>query len=654
VTSLEEPHHLVKLGFDPSLHEQLLLPKVQNHNLLLVYSTDESLIRIQSLLILFYLNQSSGHKPPRILILTKKSTQQKFQSLLKSHLAQLTTVLNGSILPNARKLDYNRYSVIFSTPRTAKNDLVEEFFPPNHFSLIMVNQAEMGSSSSSLRYLVKKLTDFRMIGFTKETPSELLDRICKNLKLTEVVQLEEPFSSLERSNIQHYSIPLPQEYFFVLEILDQIKEHELEELAKLGFDVTSKSNYRDITAIHESIKEDKNSKLFIRTANLLRIMAIQKIIISQGFPATFNYFSTLESQLEKVKKFQGKQSIIEFLSDMKIIKLQEFLEVHKDLQHPKSNILLKIISQYKSGISIITHNYYNASFLKDYLILQDFSVIQIKEPISSLTEIKLKRAILPFTEKKVNICITNTVNEIIARNAEVIIAYDVNADIVDTLNSLVIDIPKVFLLAKQTNEEARFFYLKRLGSQPQTQISNFKVLNENLAKSKGAKSIIEQRNDPQSSTSPSDDDLLGSNFSLVFNNSLFELGIPYLFPQKEYSIKSNHDCFFPGFILDQRTCFLILVPDTIEFFLSSKPQHLFDKLIKEFSQVHLILFPHSLATLSFEFRCNILHAANRQNIWISFLTQDQDIPKLVRRVIDKPMFKFSLTSSEVPFHSGGG
>ncbi len=645
VTSLEEPHHFEKLEFDPSLHEQLLLPKVHNHNLLLVYSTEESLIRIQSLMILFYLNQSSSHKTSRILILSKKSTQRKFQSLLKSHLAQPTTVLNGSILPNARKRDYNRYSVIFSTPRTTKNDLVEEFLHPDHFSLIMVNQAEMGSSSSSLRYLVKKLTNFRMIGFTKETSSEQLERVCKNLQLTEVVQLEEPFSELERSNIQHYSIPLPQEYFFLLEILDQIKEHELEELAKLGFDVSSKSTYRDITAIHESIKEDKNFKLLIRTANLLRIMTLRKIIISQGFPAALNYFCTLESQLEKDQKFQGKQSIIEFLGDMKINKLQEFLEVHKHLQHPKSNVLLKMIAQFKSGVSIITHNYYNAAFLKDYLILQDFSAIQISEPISSLTEINLKRAVLPFTEKKVNICITNTVNEIIARNAEVIIAYDVNADIVDTLNSLVVDIPKVFLLAKQTNEEARFFYLKRLGSQSQTQISNFKVLNENLAKSKEPKSRTERKNDPQSSTSASDEDPLGSNVSLVFNNLLFELGIPYLFPKKEYSIHSNHDYIFPGFILDQRICFLILVPDTIEFFLSSKPQQLFNKLFKEFSQIHLILFPHSLATLSFEFRCDILHAANHHNVWISFLTQDQDIPKLIKRVIDKPMFRFNHSVS---------
>ena len=639
MTTIEDSPHLEKLRFDPSLHEQLILPKVHDHNLLLVYSTDEALIRIQSLIILFYLNQSSQDKTPRILILTKKSTQQKFQSLLKSHLTQLTTVLNGSILPNARRLDYNRYSVIFSTPRTTKNDLTDEFFPPDHYTLIMVNQAEMGSSSSSLRYLVNKLSNFRVIGFTQVTNSERLEQVCTNLQLEEVIQLEEPLSLLERSNIQHYSIPLPQEYFFILEILDQIRIHELKELSTLGFNVSPKSTYREIVVIHESLKEENNPKLLIRTSNLLRIMALQKIVISQGFPAALTYFNNLESRLEKEQNFLGKHAIVEFLGDMKIQKLREFITVQKHLQHPKSQMILKMISQYKSGVSIVTHNYHNAVFLKNYLTQQGYSVIQIEEPISSLTEINLERAILSFTEEKTSICITNTVNEIIARNAKVIVAYNVAADIVETLNNLTASIPKVFLLAKQTNEEARFFYLKRLGTHSQAQNFDHNGLNANLKKVKDINLTTVEISD--SLVSPSTENLSTSNVSLEFHKSLYELGIPYLFSKTEYIISLNDDLTLPGFILDRRICFLLLVPDTIDSFSSSKFHQHFNRLVKEFEQIHLIFFSHSIANLSFDFRCDLLHTANQHNVWISFLAKDQDIPKLVKRVIDKPMYKLN-------------
>lgn len=639
MTTIEDTPHLEKLRFDPSLHEQLILPKIHDHNLLLVYSTDEALIRIQSLIILFYLNQSSQEKTSRVLILTKRSTQQKFQSLLKSHLTQLTTVLNGSILPNARRLDYNRYSVIFSTPRITKNDLTDEFFPPDHYTLIMVNQAEMGSSSSSLRYLVNKLSNFRVIGFTQVTNSERLEQVCTNLQLEEVIQLEEPLSLLERSNIQHYSIPLPQEYFFILEILDQIRIHELKELSTLGFNVSPKSTYREIVVIHESLKEENNPKLLIRTSNLLRIMALQKIVISQGFPAALTYFNNLESRLEKEQNFQGKHAIVEFLGDMKIQKLREFITVQKHLQHPKSQMILKMISQYKSGISIVTHNYYNAAFLKDYLTQQGFSVIQIEEPVSSLTEINLERAILSFIEKRTSICITNTVNEIIVQNAKVIIAYDVAYDIVETLNNLTVSIPKVFLLAKQTNEEARFFYLKRLGTYSQVQNFDPNVLNANLNKVQDINlTTVEISDSPVSSSTVN---LSTANVSLDFHKSLYELGIPYLFSKTEYIISLNDDLTLPSFILDRRICFLLLVPDTIDYFSSSKFHQHFKRLVKEFGQIHLIFFSHSLANLSFDFRCNLLHTANQHNVWISFLAKDQDIPKLVKRVIDKSMYKLN-------------
>ncbi len=635
MTTKEDFPHALKIGFTPSLEEQLLLPKVHNHNSLIIYSTEDALVRVQSLIILFYLNQSSPPKPSRVLILTKRSTQQKFQTLLKTHLTQLTTVLNGSILPNARKLDYNRYSIIFSTPRTTQNDLNDKFFPANHFSLLLINQAELGASSRSLRYLVNKLVNSRIVGFSQVTNLEKLKHSCENLQVKEVIQLEELPSVAERSNIQHYSIPLPKEYFFILDILDQIQKHELEDLRKLGFNVSPKSNYREIAAIHESLKEESNLKLLVRTGNLLRILTLRKIIISQGFAATLDYFDSLKLQLEKEQNFQGKQSIIVFLGDIKIQKLHEYLVLHKHLQHPKSQMILKLISEYKSGVSITTHNYYNASFLKAYLRQQGVSVIQVENPITSLTQLNLERALSPFTESKTSVCITNTVNEMIARNAKVIIAYDVNADIVETLNNLPVDIPKVFLLAKQTNEEARFFYLKRLGAASQNQVFDPNVLNANLNQSKNGMS----KKDPGASKSTVDEDLSDPSVSLVYNKSLFELGIPYLFSKTEYSISSNDDFSFPGFILDQRICFLILVPSTIDFLISTNLPQFFTQLKNEYEQVHLILFSQSMENLSFDFQCDILHTANQHNVWISLLGRDEDIPKLVNRVIHKAMYK---------------
>ncbi|MFX1506081.1 MAG: hypothetical protein ACFFDC_08195 [Promethearchaeota archaeon] len=635
MTTMEVSPPSDKLKFDPSLQEQLLLPKVHDHNLLVIYSSEDALIRIQSLIILFHLTQST-QIPSRVLILTKRSQQQKFQSILNTYLTLRTTIHNGSVLPNARKLDYHVYRVIISTSRTIKNDFMDGFFPPNHFSSIIINHAETGSSSSALRYLINQLSNFRVVGFTMMTDSDRLTQVCKNLRFNEVIQLEEHVSPPVKSHIQHYSIPLPQEYFFILEILDQIKTHELDGLGNLGFDVSSKSPYREVTAIYESLKKDNNPKALICVSNLLRIMVLQKIVVSQGFPAVHNYFTTLQTRVETEEDFQGKQSAIEFLSDIKIQKLREFISIHKELQHPKVQMLLKLISQYENRVSVVTHNYHNSTFLKEYLQQQGLSVVQIVKPISSMADLNLQRAILPFTEQKVNICITNALHELIVRNAQVIIAYDVNAGIVESLNSIDVAIPRVFLLAKQTNEEARFFYLKRLGSRTYHQKKNFNNINKSLAIHSGEPS---RARDKDEAYSPKVDDSQ-SKPPLVFNSLFFELGIPYLFPIKEYTILSSNEISFPGFILDQKICFLLLIPKTIEYFLSSKPLKLFSTLTNEFSQTHLIFY--SFINLSFDFQCELLHAANHHNVWITFLSKEEDLPKLVKRILVNPIYNSSL------------
>jgi hypothetical protein len=636
MTTMNSSSVFDKLGFEPSLEEQLLLSKIHNHNLLVVYSAYESLIRVHSLLILFYLNQLQNEKnPPKILILSKRSFQQRIQSSLKAYVNRLTTILNGSILPNARKLDYNIFSLIFATPKIAKNDLKDGLFTPNHFELIIFNQAEMGASSSSLRYLVNKMQNSRFCGFTQVSNIERLKQVCKNLQFEEVIKLESAQYNQERSNIQYYSVPLPQEYFFVLELLDQIRTYELEVLKKLGFDVSLKSSIREIAAIHEGLAKEHNNKLQIRTGNLQRIITLQKIIISQGFPAVINYLDSLHSKLEDNREFLGKKAIAEFLKDIKIQKLREFINSQKHLEHPKSQILLKLISDYEFGILIVTHNYYNANFLKEYLTQHDLSVIHLKGPISSLPKLKLAKNTLSFTEGKSPICITNSVNEFILQKAKIVIAYDVNADIVERLNNLESNIPKVFLIAKQTNEEARFFYLKRLGTNSSQQKKfDSKVINVNLKDSKGNQSVIEETTQSSKELSHSSriKGLSSLKPTLEFHKSLYEFGLPYVFSSKEYDISTKEDLSFPGVILNQKLCFIILLPETIPFLISTNISSFYKALVEDYSQVHLIVFVHSLRELSFNFRYEILHQANKYNIWIFLLDNDTDMSRLMNRL----------------------
>jgi ERCC4-related helicase len=457
----EFPH---KIKFTPSLDEQVLLEKILRQHCLIQYKIEEKLFRILSLIISYYISKEKNQNIiPRVLILTKRQIQDIFKASLQENLDQIFTIHNGQILPHARKIDYNRFSIILSTPKIVKNDFRQDYFVRNHFSLIIIDYAEMGVSSSSLRFIIQNFNPTQVIGLTRERNDIKLEQACINLELMDIIRIDGSIRR-EESTIQHYSLPLPKEYYFVLDILDQIKKNKLKELESLGFRVSIKSTLQEIAAIHNSLLNEKSSKALVKTANLQRIITMQRKVISQGFPAFLLYFDELQTRLGDNNFIIGRKALVEFVTSPLIKKLMEYTRLFPELDHPKFNQVIKIIEEYQTGISIITNLRNNAEFLEARLNAKGIPTTHITQPISSYTHLQIEKKLFGFSGGKTRVCITNSINDLIAGLATIIIAYDVNADIFEKLNHLSVPSPRIVLITKQTSEEARFFHLKNLGS----------------------------------------------------------------------------------------------------------------------------------------------------------------------------------------------
>ena len=226
-----ESEHPKEINFESSVDEQLLLAQIQTKSVMLFYKEEELLLRLLAMIILYNIAQNTSKAAiPRILFLTKRKLQEEVKQKMKKLLNKTVTIHNGGILPVARKKDYNLFSIIISTPKTVKNDLKENFFLKNHFSLVFIDHAEIGASSSSLRFLANHLDSTQFIGITRDQNLEKIKQACINLKLKEVLKVHHNESSTTRNNIQHLSFPLPKEYWFVLKILDRIKTNEVSHL----------------------------------------------------------------------------------------------------------------------------------------------------------------------------------------------------------------------------------------------------------------------------------------------------------------------------------------------------------------------------------------------------------------------------------------
>jgi hypothetical protein len=482
ITKPSGSERISKIKFKPTIHEQLLLPLVLEKNVLLSYSDNKRLFRAISLISLLFLSQKilDSRKKSRILFLTKRNRQESVKKALKENLDKIVIVHNGSMLPLARKQDYNIFNMILSTPKIIKNDLKESYFSPDHFQLVIIDYAEMVSSSSSLRYLVKYLKATRIIGLSTERDTTRLQQTCINLRLEEVCKVEDHLILPNRLKVQHYILPLPQEYYFVLNLLDRIKRNELKHLQNLGYSVTPKSTLREITAIHASLINGKQRKILVKTANLQRIMNLQKTIISGGFPTVIEYFEELKKRSELRSNFVGKHSIQIFLSNPVIKKFYEYLTLVKDLQHPKLRFLMKLIREHKNGVSIVTNNHSNAEFLYKTLRQYDFSAIHIDKPISSFSKLNLEKLLFSYGGRTIQVCISNSVNQTIADMSKIIIGYDLGSEIFYQMNALETAIPRVFLITKQTSEEAQFNQLVHLLNKSDSNFIDVTAINKSL------------------------------------------------------------------------------------------------------------------------------------------------------------------------------
>ncbi|WP_455141184.1 hypothetical protein [Candidatus Hodarchaeum mangrovi] len=535
--SMDESVNLINnLGFIPSLEEQLLLPSLLDHNILVIYRENSNLLRMMSLVSLFMLKQKNKQNQ-KILVILKPNFQNYILNGLKTSglIDHRITAVNGSILPNARKKDYQNYSIILTTPKTLKNDLKEKNLENcDKFTLIFILSAERCVGSSSIRYITKKLSKSRLIGCTRINNYERLFQVCNALGLQEVKRLQNETGE-SKVNIHPYYIPYPKEYFFILDLLNQLREFEIDHLKYSGINLTLKAPIRQIKAIHESLKREGNTKIMIQTGNLYRIYSLLHLVISQGFKGVIDYFDNLESRLKskQIDDQLGQKAISVFLNDLKIQKLREYIHLNREIPHPKIQVLFKLISQYSEGILVLTHNYYNARFLQKTFQEIGLRVLYVEHPISSFNEIDLKRYLLPFTERKVTICIANTVNNYLASHSLIIIAFDVATNTIETLNTLNVEIPRFFLIGKGTNEQKRFFSIQNKNK------SNFdpEILNKRLKSQIMGK---KQKSD---------------QIELRLSPILYESKIPYILSEN-YNIVKSDKTKYPGLITKKKILFL--------------------------------------------------------------------------------------------------
>ena len=218
-------------------------------------------------------------------------------------------------------------------------------------------------------------------------------------------------------------------------------------------------------------------------------------------------------------------------------------------------------------------------------------------------------------------CITYTANQFIAHNSNLIIAYDVSPDIVRSLENLETSIVRVFLIAKQTADDARFHYLKNLGKSSNIDFKNINEFLRSGEKVDDIKMNNGENNKPR--------------FKLSLSPDLYESTLPYLFPEKNFIRYCSTDFQLPGFKINESHFFIIISPDTIENCDFQGLSSNIKKICQDLCNIQVLIFPESFETLRIEYRSEILNNFRKNDVLVIYVKSYEEIFSYVKSMLKK-------------------
>ncbi len=239
----------------------------------------------------------------------------------------------------------NRF--IFATPQTIMNDI--DIISKNHFDFIVFDEAHRAVGNYDYVKIAQHFSNSRTMGLTA-SPGHDIDKIWQIIKNLRINMIEyrreddpEILKHLHIRNIKTYMVRLPKDYNDILDMLNERIKIIKEELQpRLNIRI-NKYNVKEVGERIDQIETNDKWKLWQSYSKLLTYIHLKELIEIQSIEASIRYLEDL--------KDQGSKSQLEIVDELiKILKSKQNV-------HPKTELLLKILSDEKTKQGIVFSQY---------------------------------------------------------------------------------------------------------------------------------------------------------------------------------------------------------------------------------------------------------------------------------------------------------
>jgi Fanconi anemia group M protein len=269
------------------------------------------------------------------------------------------TLITGMLNPDERQTLYSK-QLIFATPQTVTNDLINRKLNLKDFSLIVFDEAHRAVGDYDYVFLAKQYTQqgsnplvLALTASPGTSKSEIM-QICDNLFIKNVEVRDESSADVveyvQNKEIEKVMILLPDELKEIKDIFERCLKRRLTVLkdnkiiANADLDKVRKSQ---LLMLQKSFAVKARGNWYLMKnisllAACIKVMYCLDLLQTQGIQPLSHFLLSLKEQARKTKAAKGLIEDLEFKEAM-----QRTFELEaKNIEHPKFEKLVELLNQY--------------------------------------------------------------------------------------------------------------------------------------------------------------------------------------------------------------------------------------------------------------------------------------------------------------------
>jgi Fanconi anemia group M protein len=313
-------HPLIREGIIQSRdYQQNILDTAMEKNTLCVLPTGLGKTPIAVMLTVKRLEKFPESK---ILILapTRPLVNQHYQSFIKAINLEEDrfVILTGVIKPDNRGEIYQEKQIIFATPQTIRNDIVEGRLSLEDFSLLVLDETHHAIGEYAYPYIAEKYRETakhqRILGLTASPGSSRgkIREICKNIGI-EAVEVrtetdEDVTPYVKQKETVYVYVELPPSFINIRNIINEELNKRVNTLRKLRFLRSTRTSKKELLSLQKSLvrgMKEGNKKALLGMSFVTQAIKLEHastLLETQGITVLEKYWKKLRDEKTNTNK----------------------------------------------------------------------------------------------------------------------------------------------------------------------------------------------------------------------------------------------------------------------------------------------------------------------------------------------------------------